>query len=94
MGLDVQKRLAAEYSASLVTDGMTVGLGSGTTAEMAVEILGHRFREGLKFVGVRRRAGQPRSHNPSASLSGASTSAVSWISTSTERTKLTQVSTW
>jgi ribose 5-phosphate isomerase A len=52
MGVDVQKRLAAEYSASLVTDGMTVGLGSGSTAEIAVEILGHRFRAGLRFVGV------------------------------------------
>lgn len=52
MGLDAQKRLAAEHSASLVTDGMTVGLGSGSTAEMAVEILGLRFRAGLKFVGV------------------------------------------
>jgi ribose 5-phosphate isomerase A len=31
---------------------MTVGLGSGSTAEIAVEILGRRFREGLRFVGV------------------------------------------
>jgi ribose 5-phosphate isomerase A len=52
MGLDVQKRVAAEYAASLVVDGMTVGLGSGSTAEIAVEILGRRFREGLRFVGV------------------------------------------
>lgn len=52
MSLDAQKRLAAEYAAGLVTDGMTVGLGSGTTAEMAVEMLGLRFRDGLRFVGV------------------------------------------
>jgi ribose 5-phosphate isomerase A len=52
MGSDAQKRVAAEHAAGLVTDGMTVGLGSGSTAEIAVEILGFRFREGLKFVGV------------------------------------------
>lgn len=52
MGSDAQKRLAAEYAANLVTDGMTVGLGSGSTSEIMVEILGHRFREGLRFVGV------------------------------------------
>jgi ribose 5-phosphate isomerase A len=52
MELDAQKQLAAEYAAGLVVDGMTVGLGSGSTAEIAVEILGRRFREGLRFVGV------------------------------------------
>jgi ribose 5-phosphate isomerase A len=52
MGLDAQKRLAAEYAAGLVADGMTVGLGSGSTAEIAVEMLGRRFRAGLRFVGV------------------------------------------
>lgn len=52
MSLDTQKRLAAEHAAGLVTDGMTVGLGSGSTAEIAVELLGIRFRDGLRFVGV------------------------------------------
>lgn len=31
---------------------MTVGLGSGTTAEIAVRALGGRLQEGLHFVGV------------------------------------------
>lgn len=52
MGWDAQKRVAAEFAAGLVADGMTVGLGSGSTAEIAVEMLGRRFREGLRFVGV------------------------------------------
>lgn len=52
MGVDAQKQVAAERGASLVRDGMTVGLGSGSTSEIAVEILGRRFREGLRFVGV------------------------------------------
>ncbi|HEX6508611.1 MAG TPA: ribose-5-phosphate isomerase RpiA [Chloroflexota bacterium] len=52
MSVELQKRAAAEYAAGLVQGGMTVGLGSGTTAEIAVQILGQRFREGLRFVGV------------------------------------------
>ena len=52
MDMDAQKEAAAEYAADLVTDGMTVGLGSGSTAEITVSILGRRFRAGLRFVGV------------------------------------------
>ncbi len=52
MEIDAQKERAAEHAASLVTDGMTVGLGSGSTAEIAVHYLGKRFRDGLRFVGV------------------------------------------
>jgi ribose 5-phosphate isomerase A len=47
-----QKRAAAEYAANLVEDGMTVGLGSGTTAEMVIQALGRRYRDGIRFVGV------------------------------------------
>lgn len=50
--IDQQKRAAATYAAGLVEDGMVVGLGSGTTAELMVEELGRRHREGLRFVGV------------------------------------------
>lgn len=50
--MNVGKRTAARYAAGLVRDGMTVGLGSGTTAEVAVEILGERHREGLRLTGV------------------------------------------
>lgn len=52
MDVEEQKRAAAHYAASLVEDGMTVGLGSGSTAEMAVQDLGTRFQAGLRFVGV------------------------------------------
>ncbi len=52
MSTDDQKRVAAEYGAGLVADGMTVGLGSGSTAELAVHALGLRFQGGLRFVGV------------------------------------------
>ena len=50
---DAAKRWAARAAAQLVTGGMTVGLGSGTTATIMVEHLGERVQsEGLRFVGV------------------------------------------
>jgi ribose 5-phosphate isomerase A len=52
VSLDSQKRAAARYAASLVQPNTVVGLGSGSTAELAVHALGGRFREGLRFVGV------------------------------------------
>lgn len=52
MGVEEQKRAAAEYAAGLVEEGMTVGLGSGTTAELVVQALGARYAAGLRFVGV------------------------------------------
>ena len=38
--------------AALVTDGMIVGLGSGSTAAFAVSALGRRVGEGLRIVGI------------------------------------------
>lgn len=52
MDVEAQKRVAAERAANLVSNGMAVGLGSGTTAEVAVHILGRLYREGLRFRGV------------------------------------------
>jgi ribose 5-phosphate isomerase A len=50
---DLAKERAAEFGASLVEDGMTVGLGSGSTAARMVEHLGARIRqEGLRIIGV------------------------------------------
>ncbi len=46
------KMAAAESAAAQVMDGMVVGLGSGTTAAMAVDVLGRRVREGLRIVGI------------------------------------------
>lgn len=40
------KRLAAERAAGLVEPGMLVGLGTGSTAALAVEAIGRRLREG------------------------------------------------
>src|SRR5580692_12296694 len=54
------KAAASESAAALVTDGMLVGLGSGTTAAFAVSALGRRVREGLRIVGI------PTSENTAA----------------------------
>ncbi|MGB7762745.1 MAG: ribose 5-phosphate isomerase A, partial [Bryobacteraceae bacterium] len=47
-----QKLEAAERAAGLVESGMVVGLGSGTTAALAVRALGRRVAAGLEIVGV------------------------------------------
>jgi ribose 5-phosphate isomerase A len=49
---DELKTAAANSAAALVKDGMLVGLGSGTTAALAVDALGRRVREGLRIVGI------------------------------------------
>ncbi len=50
---DPGKRSAALAGSAMVESGMRVGLGSGSTAAIAIEDLGRRVREeGLDFVGV------------------------------------------
>jgi ribose 5-phosphate isomerase A len=47
------KAVAAKRAVLLVQDGMTVGLGSGTTATYAIQFIGERMRnEGIRVVGV------------------------------------------
>jgi ribose 5-phosphate isomerase A len=48
----VARRAAAEAAVAMVEDGMTLGLGTGSTAGMFVEALGRRVGEGLSVVGV------------------------------------------
>ncbi|MBI3993252.1 MAG: ribose-5-phosphate isomerase RpiA [Candidatus Lambdaproteobacteria bacterium] len=52
MNLDHEKKLAGEAAAELVEDGMTVGLGTGSTAAYAVRRLGERVRAGLHVRGL------------------------------------------
>jgi ribose 5-phosphate isomerase A len=48
--LELQKKLSGEAAAALVRDGMTVGLGTGSTAAYLVKALGARAAaEGLKL---------------------------------------------
>ena len=46
------KRHAAEAAAALVTDGMTVGLGTGSTATFAIANLIARVRDGLRIKAI------------------------------------------
>jgi|SRR5579862_5358847 len=49
---DQLKMAAAESAVALVTDGMIVGLGTGSTAAFAVSALGERVKQGLRIVGI------------------------------------------
>ena len=46
------KRQAGGEAASLVEDGMVVGLGTGSTAAFVIEALGRRWSEGLRFTAI------------------------------------------
>src|ERR1700681_4748626 len=47
-----EKQIAAESAAQLVKDGMVIGLGSGSTAEVAIRIIGEKVKTGLQVIGV------------------------------------------
>ncbi len=49
---DIRKLAAAQAAAELVEDGMVVGLGSGSTAALAVAAIGKRTAQGLRIVGI------------------------------------------
>ncbi len=46
------KIAAAESAVTQITDGMIVGLGSGSTAAFAVSAVGRRVGEGLRIKGI------------------------------------------
>jgi ribose 5-phosphate isomerase A len=50
--LNPWKRMAAESAAAQVASGMTVGLGTGSTAAFVLEALGIRIRDGLRITAV------------------------------------------
>jgi ribose 5-phosphate isomerase A len=47
-----EKQIAAESAVELVKGGMVIGLGSGSTAEIAIRILGEKVKNGLQIIGV------------------------------------------
>jgi ribose 5-phosphate isomerase A len=46
------KRLVGEAAATLIEEGMVIGLGSGTTATQMIYALGRRIQEGLRITGA------------------------------------------
>ena len=52
MSSEPWKRLAAERALAFLKSGMTIGLGSGSTAAAFVDLVGHKERQGFKLTGV------------------------------------------
>lgn len=52
MNLDHEKLIAAKEAVKYVKNGMTVGLGTGSTAAHMVNELGQLVKDGLEIVGV------------------------------------------
>ncbi len=50
--IEEAKKNAALRAAELISEGMIVGLGSGTTASYAIEAIGKRVRDGLRITAV------------------------------------------
>jgi len=50
--MSTAKRNAAIAALEMVEDGMVLGLGSGSTAEIFIELLGEQVRQGLDVVGI------------------------------------------
>ena len=46
------KEMAAREAVKYVRDGMVVGLGSGSTASIAIKLMGELVREGWQLVGI------------------------------------------
>jgi ribose 5-phosphate isomerase A len=50
--IDGLKQEAANLAAEQLRDGMVVGLGSGSTASLAVAAIGQRVKSGLRIIGI------------------------------------------
>ena len=52
MANDAEKEVAAKASLKYVHDGQIVGLGTGSTATIAIRLLGERVQKGLSIRGI------------------------------------------
>ncbi|HMK21854.1 MAG TPA: ribose-5-phosphate isomerase RpiA [Terriglobales bacterium] len=52
MSSEAEKEAAARASLKYVHDGQVVGLGTGSTATIAIRLLGEQVRSGLKIRGI------------------------------------------
>lgn len=52
MTIEIAKKSAAKQALELIKDGMTVGLGSGTTAHYFIEYLIEKYKKGLKIQAL------------------------------------------
>lgn len=49
---DIEKKLAASEALSYIKSGMTIGLGTGSTVNFLIELLGEKVRAGLEIIAV------------------------------------------
>lgn len=49
---DALKEIAANAAVERLESGLVVGLGSGTTSELALAAIGRRVKEGLRIIGI------------------------------------------
>ena len=47
-----QKHQAARTAADYIKEGMTIGLGSGTTSHYLIQEAGKKYAEGIHFYGI------------------------------------------
>ena len=52
MNIDISKRNAAEEAVKYVKNGMVVGLGTGSTARIAVDLIASKLNEDFQIVGM------------------------------------------
>lgn len=52
MGADDEKRIAADAAAALVEDGMTIGLGTGSTVALLLPAIANRGLRGIRCVAT------------------------------------------
>jgi ribose 5-phosphate isomerase A len=50
--LEQAKKIAGEYAAGFVKNGMTIGVGSGSTVYWLIQELGNRLKNGLRITAV------------------------------------------
>ena len=49
---DIAKENAAKTALKIVSDGMLLGIGTGSTAEHFIRLLGHQVKDGFSVMGV------------------------------------------
>ena len=49
---DALKNLAGQAAVEFVQDGMKLGIGTGSTAEAFIRVLGEKVADGLQIIGV------------------------------------------
>ena len=52
MNQNIAKKHAAEEAVKFVKNGMTVGLGTGSTAKIAVDLIGSKLNEDFQIIGM------------------------------------------